>query len=130
MRVRASNRADLARASTLVPNAWGKTMKTLLLVTVAVGCMVGALPGCDRSDTQVSQKTVELYGTHCARCHEVGAANAPRNGDTKAWAKRLKKGEDALITSVKEGLVAMPKMGDCASCTDDDFRQLIQYMSR
>ena len=85
--------------------------------------------GCEQSQTSATKETVQIYESHCGSCHEVGAANAPRRGDDHQWSKRLKKGEDQLITSVKAGLVAMPPKGGCERCSDDDFRAVIRYMS-
>jgi len=88
-----------------------------------------AIVGCDEGKAQASSKTIAQYQQHCAACHEVGAANAPRRGDGHQWGKRLRKGEAHLVQSIKSGLVAMPPRGGCQTCTDDDYRALIQYMA-
>ncbi|GAB4391990.1 MAG: hypothetical protein Tsb005_04140 [Gammaproteobacteria bacterium] len=71
----------------------------------------------------------ELYQQKCALCHAAGLAGAPLKGDAAAWKPRLAKGMDALLTSVKNGLNAMPAMGNCPECSDEDFKQLINYMT-
>ncbi|MCH2111184.1 MAG: c-type cytochrome [Polyangiaceae bacterium] len=71
---------------------------------------------------------MQLYEQHCARCHDVGAANAPRRGEAQAWEKRLRKGYPTLIKNINSGLVAMPPKGGCAECTDADFDALIHYL--
>jgi cytochrome c5 len=69
------------------------------------------------------------YDKSCAACHEAGAADAPRRGDSEDWAPRLARGEDALFTSVSDGMVSMPPGGMCADCTDDELRLLIRHLA-
>ena len=100
-----------------------------LFICIALS-LLPTIAGCDKGKAQASTKTTAQYDQYCAACHEVGAANAPRRGDAHQWGKRLKKGEAQLLGSVKTGLVAMPAKGGCTTCTDDDFRALIQYMAQ
>jgi cytochrome c5 len=69
------------------------------------------------------------YNASCGACHMAGVAGAPKTGDAAAWAPRLEKGIDALVASVKKGLNVMPAGGLCASCSDEDYKALITYMS-
>jgi cytochrome c5 len=69
------------------------------------------------------------YNKSCAVCHAAGVAGAPKVGDAAAWEPRLAKGMDTLLTSVKNGLNAMPPKGMCFDCTDEDYKELIKYMS-
>ena len=65
----------------------------------------------------------------CATCHNSGVAGAPKFADAVAWAPRIEKGMDALYTSTINGLPpAMPQKGMCFSCSDDDLRELVDYM--
>ena len=77
-----------------------------------------------------ARDAAEIYAKTCTVCHETGAANAPKRGDTAAWAPRLEKGEEALMKSVHNGLNAMPPKGMCFDCTDEEFKALIDYMSK
>jgi len=70
----------------------------------------------------------EVYNGTCVSCHGTGAAGAPKFGDKAAWAPRIAKGNDALLSSVKNGLNAMPPKGTCMTCSDDDLRAAIAYM--
>jgi len=70
------------------------------------------------------------YSQSCAVCHNSGVAGAPKKGDSKAWSQRLATGEDTLLASVTNGLGAMPATGMCGDCTDEQFKALIQYMSK
>ena len=72
----------------------------------------------------------ELYPRTCAVCHAAGVANAPKTGDTAAWAEiKAAKGAEGMIASVKSGLNAMPPKGMCMDCTDAEFMALIAFMA-
>ena len=65
----------------------------------------------------------------CATCHNSGVAGAPKFADAAAWAPRIEKGMDALYASTINGLPpAMPQKGMCFSCSDDELRELVDYM--
>jgi cytochrome c5 len=70
------------------------------------------------------------YSNSCAACHDSGALNAPKKGDSVTW-QQLKQQKDlpALINSVEGGMIQMPAGGLCDDCSDEDYRQLIEYMS-
>lgn len=70
----------------------------------------------------------ELYNTKCSVCHAAGIAGAPKFGDATLWAPRAAKGMDALLATAKTGLNAMPPMGTCMDCSDDELKAAIQYM--
>ncbi|WP_068034194.1 MULTISPECIES: c-type cytochrome [unclassified Psychrobacter] len=71
------------------------------------------------------------YKDSCAACHDSGALNAIKKGDSAQWQQLIKKkGMPALIDSVKGGMIQMPAGGLCDSCSDDDYRKLIEYMSK
>ena len=59
--------------------------------------------GCNSASPDASEKTRAQYVTHCAHCHNTGAANAPRMGDALAWEKRLKKGK-ARFAELKQSV--------------------------
>jgi cytochrome c5 len=77
-----------------------------------------------------ARDAAELYAKTCTICHETGAANAPKRGDAAAWKPRLEKGEEALMASIHNGLNAMPPKGMCFDCTDEEFKALLDYMSK
>jgi cytochrome c5 len=76
-----------------------------------------------------AQPNMEKYNKSCVVCHDQGVAGAPKTGDAAAWEPRIAKGMDALMASVKNGLNAMPPMGMCFDCSDDEYMALIKYMS-
>lgn len=71
-----------------------------------------------------------LYDQSCTYCHASGAAGAPKTGDQAAWKPRLDKGMDTLVKHVEEGYNAMPPGGMCGDCSKEDYRALIEYMTK
>lgn len=69
-----------------------------------------------------------VYMQSCWACHNSGAAGAPKVGTAADWAPRIEKGMDTLLTNAINGVNAMPAKGLCFTCTDDDLKDLIQYM--
>ena len=82
------------------------------------------------ASVQAAQDPEAVFNKACMACHMVGVAGAPKKGDAAAWEPRLTKGIDALLTSVKGGLNAMPAGGLCADCTDEDYKATITWMSK
>lgn len=80
--------------------------------------------------TEVAAFDVEAtYQMSCFACHGTGAAGAPVMGDADVWAERMEKGMDAVMTNVISGINAMPPKGLCMTCTDENLRALVDYMS-
>ena len=70
----------------------------------------------------------EVYNSACAACHTSGVAGAPKLGDQGAWSARAAKGVDGLLSSVVNGLNAMPPKGTCATCSDAELKAAIEHM--
>ena len=70
----------------------------------------------------------EIVKEVCAACHQAGVANAPKIGDTAAWAARLKLGLNGLLESVIKGKGAMaPRAG--TSLSDQELASAIISMA-
>ena len=69
-----------------------------------------------------------IYKTACFTCHDAGVAGAPKLGDKAAWAPRIAKGNEALYSTLQNGLNAMPPKGTCMNCSDDELRAVLDYM--
>ena len=78
----------------------------------------------------IAEPNMDKYNKSCAVCHAAGVAGAPKTGNAEAWAPRMEKGMDALVASVKSGLNAMPPKGMCFDCSDEEYAELINYMSK
>jgi cytochrome c5 len=88
----------------------------LAAAAVAVPTSATHLPGAD------------VVKAQCARCHETGAANAPKVGDKAAWAPRMSRGIDALVLLAIRGHGGMPPRGGKADLTDAELRSAVLYM--
>lgn len=71
-----------------------------------------------------------IYASTCVACHGAGVAGAPKKGDKAAWAPRLASGLDAMVKSAIAGKGAMPPKGGAASLTDDEFKAVVEYITK
>ncbi len=71
----------------------------------------------------------EVFNTACTACHGTGVMGAPKVGDAAAWAPRISQGMDTLLTHALGGFKAMPPKGTCATCSDDEIKAAIKYMT-
>ncbi|MBV1871349.1 MAG: c-type cytochrome [Gammaproteobacteria bacterium] len=97
-----------------------KTLLALVLAATTTGLSLNA------SALDVDTK----YKQTCFACHGTGAAGAPKMGDKAAWAPRTAQGMATMLASVKNGKNAMPPGGLCMDCSDDDYKALINFMSK
>lgn len=97
-----------------------KGFVTGFALSIAMGLTAGAH----------AESVKALYDQSCTYCHASGAAGAPKTGDQAAWKPRLEKGMDTLVKHVEEGFNAMPPGGMCGDCSKDDYRALIEYMTK
>lgn len=98
---------------------WGKRSRVQLLLLALTVTSPFALA--ERSGDAI-------YVKHCAVCHDDGVAGAQILGDATAWQSLKAKGLDALVQSTKVSITAMPPMGTCMDCTDDELTRTVQYM--
>lgn len=72
-----------------------------------------------------------VYENNCAMCHDTGMANAPQPDQTDRWNTRLEEaGLDGIVSNAINGINAMPPRGMCTDCTDDEIRQVVEYIMR
>ena len=70
----------------------------------------------------------KIYKQYCFACHLTGVAEAPKTGDTQAWAPRAATGFDALFASVVDGKGAMPPRSGFPHLSDDELKAGIRYL--
>lgn len=70
-----------------------------------------------------------VYTSVCAACHSTGVAGAPKTGDNAAWAPRIAKGLDAIVTTAIDGIGAMPARGGNPNLSDDEVRRAVIHMA-
>lgn len=71
----------------------------------------------------------DITKTVCAACHQAGVANAPKLGDAKEWAPRIKAGLDQMVQIAINGKGAMPARGGDASLTDAEITRAVVFMA-
>ena len=70
------------------------------------------------------------YERSCRTCHSAVDAAAPLTGHKEAWTARLsERGKAGLLAHTKTGFNAMPAMGLCNDCSDEDLNAMIEFMS-
>lgn len=104
---------------------FSQTYRIIIGIGAALALSGVMMTGANAADTATT------YNNSCAVCHDSGALNAIKKGDSATWQQyKQQKDLPALIDSVKGGLIQMPAGGLCDGCSDDDYRELIEYMSK
>lgn len=71
----------------------------------------------------------DIYTTACTACHAGGVLGAPKTQVAADWQPRLdEKGFDQVWKNAVDGINAMPAMGTCGDCTEDDIKAAVEYM--
>ncbi len=70
----------------------------------------------------------DIYNTACMACHTAGVLGAPKPNDAAAWAPRMEQGFDTVLQNAINGINAMPPMGTCGDCSNDDIKAAIEFM--
>ena len=96
-------------------------MNPITLLVAALG-LVGV--------AQAAQEPEAVFNRACGMCHNGQLPQAPKKGDSAAWAPRLAQGSDTLVKHVSEGFNAMPPRGLCMDCTAEDYKAVIEWMSK
>lgn len=78
--------------------------------------------------TAVDEAGEAIYKKYCFACHMTGVAEAPRTGDTEAWAPRAAAGFDTLYQTVINGKGAMPPRAGFPHLSDDELKAGIRYL--
>jgi len=65
----------------------------------------------DPNDVSAMKTGEQVFNAQCVACHGSGAAGAPKFGDAAAWAPRIAKGYEALLTSALKGKGNMGAQG-------------------
>lgn len=96
------------------------------LVCLLAGCGGGGGGTPAQTEEHPGQK---IYRKYCRTCHQGGVAGSPLFGDKEAWAPRIEKGRETLLTNTIEGIPpAMPKKGACTGCTEEELEHAIDFM--
>ena len=70
----------------------------------------------------------EIYKSVCTACHATGIAKAPKFGDRRDWAPRIREGQKELVRVALKGEGAMPPKGGAADLSDIEVERAVVYM--
>jgi len=82
----------------------------------------------DASVAVVAKTGQQVFEAQCTTCHTAGLLGAPKFGDAAAWAPRVAKGYDALLTSALHGKNSMPAQGG-GDYSDFEVGRAVVYMA-
>ena len=98
-------------------------MKKVILLVASLGLLAS------QASFAAAERTGEaVFKASCNMCHGAGIAGAPKFGDKAAWKARIAQGMPTLYTNALKGIRAMPAKGTCATCTDKEIKNAVDYM--
>src|SRR6266853_2574809 len=71
----------------------------------------------------------EIYKSVCTACHATGIAKAPKFGDRRDWAPRIREGQKELVRVALKGEGAMPPRGGASELSDVEVERAVVYMA-
>ena len=82
----------------------------------------------DASAVVIPKTGQQVFEAQCTTCHTAGLLGAPKFGDAAAWAPRVAKGYDVLLTSALHGKGSMPAQGG-GEFSDYEVGRAVVYMA-
>jgi len=79
-------------------------------------------------DGKILKTGEEIYKTVCTACHATGIAKAPKFGDRRDWAPRIREGQKELVRVALKGEGAMPPKGGASELSDLEVERAVVYM--
>ena len=71
----------------------------------------------------------QIYDGACVACHTSRVLGAPKLQVAADWKPRLaEKGFEQVWKNAVNGINAMPAMGTCGDCTEEDIKVAVEYM--
>ncbi len=95
----------------------------LFMAAAATGAAVA-----DEEERKERRSGEQIYRQTCAACHDTGAGGAPRIGDRKAWAPRIKEGKRMMVRMSIKGIRGMPPRGGNPALSDEDMERAVVYL--
>jgi cytochrome c5 len=102
-----------------------------LMAGIATSLALGLLALCAKAEEQARhapRSGEQIVQAYCGQCHNTGWQGAPVIGERADWEPRQKAGIEQLLAHSKQGLNAMPPMGMCPDCTDEELQAAIAEM--
>ncbi len=89
---------------------------------------VGSVQIRDASNPGPARTGEQVFQGQCSACHAIGALGSPKFGDAAAWAPRIAKGYEALLTSALKGKGNMTPQGG-GEYSDYEVGRAVVYMA-
>lgn len=90
---------------------------------------VGEVVVAEGSDQPGQRSGKEIVESVCGACHTTGALNAPKIGDTAAWAPLIKQGLEQLTQTAIKGIRQMPPRGGNPELTDIEVARAVAHLA-
>ncbi len=71
----------------------------------------------------------EIYKSVCTACHATGVSKAPKFGDRRDWALRIRQGQKSLVRVALKGEGPMPPKGGASDLSDIEVERAVVYMA-
>ncbi len=101
------------------PEAVAKRIKPVADIAVAEAARGGG----------VLKTGEQVYKSVCTACHATGVSKAPKFGDRRDWAPRIREGQKALVRMALKGEGAMPPKGGASDLSDIEVERAVVYMA-
>jgi cytochrome c5 len=118
--------ASLATRGT-APDPGGSSEEAVAMRLKPVGEVVVAAAG--PGGGAVVRTGKQVNDAVCVACHGTGVLNAPKIGDTAAWAPHIKEGLETLTQNAIKGIRQMPPRGGDPSLSDIEVARAVAYMA-
>lgn len=100
------------------------SLRTPLLVLASIVAVAAALA----DEAKTARSADAILNQYCNVCHLTGWNGAPLSSEPGDWQPRQVSGFDSLFKNAKQGINAMPPMGTCTDCTDEELEAAIRKM--
>ncbi|PIE41306.1 MAG: hypothetical protein CSA49_04150 [Gammaproteobacteria bacterium] len=102
--------------------------KALAAITVRafLSALILCVSACSNDTANLNDPAV-IYGDYCFACHDTGAINAPLLSDQAFW-KNASSDMPRLYQVTINGYQAMPAKGTCVTCSDEQLKQVVDWM--
>ena len=103
-------------------------MNIRFLASIAALPLALAFFATNSQSADMPRPGADVYRDFCAVCHSGGWQGAPIANEASEWTERMSAGTDTMFKNVKQGLNAMPPMGTCTDCSDEELKSAIAEM--
>jgi cytochrome c5 len=102
----------------------------LALLLAAVVLPVTAQTAAQTAAPTAARDGQTVYREACMACHASGLNKAPKPGDAKDWAPRIREGQAGLTAVAWTGIRQMPAKGGRDDLSLEEFSRAVAWMAR